>query len=297
MPLFMFLSGYVSCRSFDNSFLSMVSKKVVQLFIPMAIYCLISWLMKNLLGLNVIDNFLLLAKNLVLEFLYGYWFIWTLFECFVILKIVLDFSNKIHINQNVLVGTSILLVLLIPNIKYILNADYLKCMYPFFCMGYLLKKNEFVYKYIYNRGGYFLLFLAIYLFFTFYTTDFSFMYMLKLDLFIDSSTGNLGWNYVNLFVLFVVGMSGIFVLFYIGNELLKNREFAFIQDVGKYTLSIYLLQGIIFNAFFTKYQFFLHNNLIYFCISVVLLLLCYYSLRFAEYSNITAFLFLGKKIK
>ena len=141
MPLFMFLSGYVSCRSFDNSFLSMVSKKVVQLFIPMAIYCLISWLMKNLLGLNVIDNFLLLAKNLVLEFLYGYWFIWTLFECFVILKIVLDFSNKINIKSKCISRN--LHIACFVNTKY---QVYIKCglfkMYvPVFLHGISTKEK------------------------------------------------------------------------------------------------------------------------------------------------------------
>lgn len=106
MPLFMFISGFVFMHSSHNKnkfdFANFIKKKIIRLFIPSSLILTIAFLLRKVLvhakgtgvdSFSIINFFKMffLKDYLPIEF---YWFIFTLFEIFLMSRLLLYCIDK-----------------------------------------------------------------------------------------------------------------------------------------------------------------------------------------------------------
>lgn len=141
MPLFMFLSGYVSHSSLSASLKTFLTKKCKQLLLPLFVWSIIYLVCKMVVGR---ESFLL--STFLTKYIYaieGYWFVIALFSCFIFLRVVL-YGNMLLGNSNkielLLVITSVFVILLLPHNSLFVHMCiiFVKPMYPFFLFGLLM---------------------------------------------------------------------------------------------------------------------------------------------------------------
>lgn len=268
MPLFMFLSGMVSKRYIEEGSIHKgIWKKIIQLILPMSAWCLITWLMVLPWGGQVL-TFRGVLKSLYSAFYSSYWFIWSLFICSIYTKFCATVSKGKHIWMVVLV----LLFYLLPNNAHLLflHMNSTKTMLPYYVAGYFLTKYDW--KYYASIRWLFVVSLVFYVFCCFIVKQDWFMYYLNLDIWnINSSLR----DYFHLLFLLVSGFSGIYCLLYISQKIDWNKKITYsIQLTGRYTLGIYMIQGIIFNVILRKYPLVWGNDIGWFIISIGLTVLC-----------------------
>ncbi len=302
MPLFMFLAGYVSVSALNLNPRKMFLKKSQQLLQPMIVWCVVFWVAKCFLGLADYSSLYLMARSLALTIFNGYWFIWVLFFSFILLKICIigdGYLRKFNIGGGKnLVLSSIFLVLIIPYSHYIvgLNLNMFKVMYPFFAAGYLCKEWNVFERFVYRKWITGFASLIVYILGCCLVQREWFGYSLDLNIWGNdfSSLHLFYWSF-----LLIMGFSGILFLYYFSNLLLsqtKTSKISHLINIGRHTLVIYLIQGIVFNAFLTKYQIDLDNQLLYLIVSIVLLELIYGTIIVFAKNRYTAYWFLGKKL-
>lgn len=151
MPLFMFVSGFVSYKSFDGSKTKLL-KRFNALIIPFWVWFFISFLFYSLYRLTgnsfVIYNFESGLLNGIIEVLKSpdnksLWFLWILFLNYLVLFISMKFSKRLE-EVFMLAGLIVLYA-----INYIIGFKYLGigllCWYlPFYLMGYICNKHKTV---------------------------------------------------------------------------------------------------------------------------------------------------------
>lgn len=103
MPLFMFLSGYVSYKAVLLS--STIKKRAIQLLVPFFIWPVF----RQILDLKAIDWSV--YGHIIQHPEAGLWFLWSLFFITVFLYIFDYISKKIHIRQEYVVGLGIIILL------------------------------------------------------------------------------------------------------------------------------------------------------------------------------------------
>nr|WP_271614995.1 nodulation factor fucose acetyltransferase NolL [Bradyrhizobium sp. CCBAU 51627] len=137
MPLFMAISGYLSCRALlVKSFTQAIGDRATQLLVPMLFWCSLLESLKFTVFPRSTD-----APGTVLqllnEFVGTYWFVWAAFICFILTKTISIFNRWSP--PWTLFGSVILVVLapltfsIFPLIKY---------MYPFFCLGFSFAQSR-----------------------------------------------------------------------------------------------------------------------------------------------------------
>lgn len=249
MPLFMFLSGYVSHSSLSASVKTFLTKKCKQLLLPAIVWSFIYLVCKMATGR---EEFCL--STLLTKYIYaieGYWFVIALFSCFIFLRLVL-YGNMLLGNRNkvelYLVITSVFVVLLLPHNSLFVHMCiiFVKPMYPFFCLGYLCNKHDVINRFVYNKKMLFLVCTVLYVMACFMATRDSFIYYLDLDFW---NNRYIWKDYSRLLFFVTSAVCGIIILFNMSETLLKNIRTEYIVEIGKYSLGIYLLQRIVFERF------------------------------------------------
>lgn len=139
MPLFFFISGFVSVNALSKSVKSVFVSRIRSLFIPMCVWAFVSWTGKLSLHLiSVPHSFVPLAKSLAGEIIGAYWFILILLYAVFYARIVLSFGKDSR--KCWLLGGSAVLLLLFPNIPIPgVWWNGFKIFYLFFVCGYLFK--------------------------------------------------------------------------------------------------------------------------------------------------------------
>lgn len=169
-------------------------------------------------------------------------------------------------------------------------------MYPFFAIGWLAKECTLIERLVYGKWIVGVISLITYMVGCIMVKNTWFGYSLNLNVW-ESSFKNEHLYYWAF--LLIMGLAGVIFLFWGGHLIiyrLKQTRIAHIINVGRYTLAIYLIQGVIFNAILTKYDVNLNSQLMYFLVSVVLLEIIYGAIMLFERNKYTAFLLLGKKL-
>ncbi|MCA1510308.1 acyltransferase family protein [Bradyrhizobium sp. NBAIM01] len=130
MPLFMAISGYLSCRALlRKSFTQAIRDRAMQLLVPMLFWCSLLESLKFAVFPRSAG-----AQDHVLQFLNDFagtfWFVWAAFICFILAKTVSIFDQWLSWALFV----SVILVVLAPLTFSIFPL--IKYMYPFFCLGF-----------------------------------------------------------------------------------------------------------------------------------------------------------------
>ncbi|MBB4423756.1 fucose 4-O-acetylase-like acetyltransferase [Bradyrhizobium sp. CIR48] len=136
MPLFMAISGYLSCRALTGKpFTKAICDRAMQLLLPMLFWCSLLETLK----LTVFPRPAGAADN-VLQFLNDfagtYWFVWAAFICFLLAKTISIFNHSsswVFLVSVILVVLAPLTFSIFPLIKY---------TYPFFCLGLAFAQSE-----------------------------------------------------------------------------------------------------------------------------------------------------------
>lgn len=265
MPLFMLMSGYFFYRV-DDSLFDIVKSKFKQLIIPTiifgSIHCLLLFLIKHELFIHLI-------------FL-DYWYCKSLFICI----IIYTFFYKVF--RKFILASLIPIIILI---YFGLGTRYwLPMMYPFFCLGIILRK--------YNLNNIFnckLMFLYIFMYIVLYTLNrkdiniylFSTIYT---DIKFTSTTI---YYLLIKYSLAILGCLSFMSVFYNISKIYNFNKL--ILRIGMKTLPIYLLQGIILETVIKSYTSISYNNSliqnILSCVfSLFILMMCYFiNERFEKY--------------
>ena len=237
MPLFMFLCGYFSSRSYEKPFMIFLKQKAIQLLLPAITISLLTILVCYFIGAPNIE---MIAKA---EIIGGMWFLRTLFFCFICTYIV----KRLYHNDFIIAMGSIFVTLIIPH-GYFLQFNW---MLIFFWAGYFFKYyNKFYMKFLSI-----ITVIALFIFVIFcvheepkvltYHVLFHTPWQLPLQL-ITGLSGSLS----------LIGCTYYFCKWLgEGNWIVQN-----VAKIGTYTLGIYGLQSIILQRLFVNY---LHFDLIF----------------------------------
>ncbi|KRP84814.1 nodulation protein NolL [Bradyrhizobium pachyrhizi] len=136
MPLFMAISGYLSCRALlRKSLTQSVGDRATQLLLPMLFWYALLEIAKVavLPGAPGATGEILLFLNDVAG---AYWFIWAAFVCFLFVKILSIFDRCLPW----ILFVSVVLVVLAPLTFSIFPL--IKYTYPFFCLGFSVAQSR-----------------------------------------------------------------------------------------------------------------------------------------------------------
>ncbi|WP_456798968.1 nodulation factor fucose acetyltransferase NolL [Bradyrhizobium sp. USDA 4473] len=136
MPLFMAISGYLSCGALSRKSLTQaVGDRAMQLLLPMLFWCALLEIAKLALLPPAPD-----LKSEILLFLNdaagAYWFIWAAFVCFLLVKILSIFDRC----TPWILFVSVVPVVLAPLTFSIFPL--IKYTYPFFCLGFSVARSR-----------------------------------------------------------------------------------------------------------------------------------------------------------
>lgn len=89
-----------------------------------------------------------------------------------------------------------------------------------------------------------------------------FVYFLNFDIW--ASSVHLPDLVYHLGFLTVAGISGILLSYLLFRYILRYDSLNWLADMGKVTLRMYLIQGVVFNVFLAAWKVDLHNQVLYF---------------------------------
>jgi fucose 4-O-acetylase-like acetyltransferase len=226
MALFFTVSGFCyRCVKYGEFML----KKVKRLLIPYFVFAVAS-IICNVLLSSFINNSVSLKEGIIDAFLYGseYWFLYTLFLIFLTFPLI---EKLLKNNAAVIIALAVLFaVKLIPSVPEIFNLDRVAKYYFFFVLGYYVKKtfeSGFVKKLLAKAG---------------LLAPVSFVLWMGLC--------TVGYYYgakmhpiFYLLVMSIDALFGIVCFVMLSTVISKHRFSNALQDLGKYSLPLYLLDG------------------------------------------------------
>lgn len=290
MPLFMFISGYVAYLSVNFSApITNIFKKFIQLGIPfLSWYFIFDVLFRRAYGnISIIDS----AKQLILNIDMGFWFLWALFLCFVVLNLssylfrIMLFTRKYI---DIVYYTFLVLVLFNINVQ-IFGVPFLKNYFIYFIIGYLLKKYlpELSRLKEYSKE------IALTIFIVLLVGWFRGQIPLPISLLdiniISQESQILVYN-------LIIAFSGILVTYFMIEKAIENiLAQKILTYIGKYTLEIYIMH-LYAISFLSVYIVGIGNNILSITIKLIIGLFVpiFFSKYFLGQSKIMKLLFLGK---
>lgn len=238
MPLFMLISGYLFAGSIHKGWKVCVRKKFDSLVVPILSWSLLPFVIflfehwnEGLTMYNVVGAY-------VNKVLYSLWFLWAVFWCSIVVLIVYYWCrNSLWIYMLLFV-----ISFFVPDIYHL---DLYKYMYPYFIIGFLYREGNYKERFrrIYS-SNYFLLvtgilFAVLLLFYGYedyiYTSRHCIVNRWGSQLGIDIYRYAIGF----------VGSTFVILGLYKVKRYLKIL-FPVLSYVGRRTMGIYILSGIIF---------------------------------------------------
>ena len=276
MPLFMVVSGYFASSSLQKSFFPFITKKFIQLILPIIIWAILSFL------------FIFFTKigDYHSEIIGIYWFLRTLFACYLATWCVLKCFRNVYLGFII----STIFFILIPKGSF-LQFNWL---YIFFWIGLFLKKNNDILLEGKNSKRYILCLLCSAL--VFITT-----YYLKSSLHINSiliSFITIKTMYWSILLNFLVALSAS--LFIILLFSIKDKWPPIIKKLGMHTLGIYLVQGLLLERILPVcFQLEIKHSLLSFLVtllfSAIILLICNFIVEYSSRIKFINLLFFGNQ--
>lgn len=246
MPLFMFISGWLSYETFDGS-IHKLYKRFYWLIVPFFSWFIISFLFTCFLSLlkgDIFPNFLFSFKKLLISPDVGLWFLLVLFLNYFILFL----SSKISPKREELVVFIIYLALNI--FLHFTKLNYLGiglvCWHLlFYLFGYVVNKYRITVKMGWNIWAKMALII--------YPVLVVFWYRNEPPIFLkDIDIGSFGWWMLNSTYKILVPISGI-VFFYTFFEWFVQFQFMFKESLlklGKLSMEIYVTHFYFFSLIY-----------------------------------------------
>lgn len=299
MPLFMMISGYFSISSMQlTPFTLFIKKKFTQLLLPCISWGLLWWIKDPLI--SILNQDLQLHLNKLIRILIdNFWFLKSLFFCYLLYYICNRFSGLKH--EIILVITCF--------ISFFITKYNINLMYPCFIAGVILKKK-------FNNGQTMtftvknFIVLAIFIFLI-YSWDYYFLQYNPHDLYqclSDSDYLSVVSEY--FYILFYRILTGItggisFILIFntVFHHTKENKLYRYCSEWGTYTLGIYILQYFILERFLIKfirldnYSSFLSNFIIFPILSIIIIGICIFIIKIIKRNSILNLILLGVKNK
>ena len=275
MPLFMLMCGFFSHHALSIPFGPFIKKKAMQLLVPTVAF----------VGLDLLATWVVTgscpAGFILNEAVGGMWFLRTLFACYLFAWLVLRLPGVLWLK---IIG-SIVFALLFPH-GYFLQFNY---MIIFFWVGYVMKRYDHV---ISNHvGGGIIVSLIIFLIIPWQRPE-----ALTYDILFHHPT--------QLPIQFLGGMAGsvlsITAIMKV-SKVLKGQWMDRMADMGRYTLAIYGLQGVLLLNVLNRFVFVdqtvctdgIQEYVLAPTVGGATVLVCYTIARLMKRNKVTARLFLG----
>ena len=275
MALFMLICGYFSHHALSMPFGPFVKKKALQLLVPTVVYVglnlLSTWVVTGSCPLGFIRN----------EAVGGMWFLRTLFACYFFAWLVLRLPGILWLK---IIG-SIVFALLFPH-GYYLQFNY---MLIFFWLGYVMKGHDGWLQA--HTGGTLVVSLLIFLLVPWHGPA-----VLTYDVLFHDP--------LQLPVQFIGGLAGSIMsitLMMLISKVLSSSWKDRLSDVGRYTLAIYGLQGVLLQNVVERIWSIdesicssdVQQYVVAPVVGVITVIVCYLLARLFTRNRITAQLFLG----
>lgn len=294
MPLFMMVSGFFAFSSTKPPFIRMIKHKFIQLILPCISWGILSILLHTV---KIVFKGEALDINTLAASIYhtlngNYWFLKSLFCCYLIFNILFRLSHR-----NTIFLVIACLLTTISTGKYSISF-----MFPFFCIGILLNHySDWLQSHL-KPIAYIsaVLFIGMYLFwdgnYTVYQSpSFTFNYFLKGDALPVAAITTFR---------FLIGLAGslcsisLFMLW--GRRERQHRLWNILCRYGRYTLGIYILQSLILEGQLSKIglrnmNMALYDFVVTPVIALITITLCILLIRCIERYRLPSLWLLGKE--
>lgn len=300
MPLFMFVSGYVS--KVDGSWGGVV-QRLKNLIIPMITWCIIFYAVDRFLSFDFSNlNLTAVVKGLCSNFIYDYWFIWALIMCYLYSAI----ATTLGINKKSICLIYFAIFFLIPdNFLHIRYFLHFKVLFPFYFLGMCCHEYNILYRWGLrlkdrNWNKHYILSIIIVcalLYFLLWKIGNGSLFLYNLNLtFFHQTSIEITHNLLGMCFIVVSAIIGITLLMIICDLItLYCKVPKTIIHIGQHTLSIYFLQGVFFNSFLNHYDISINNQYLVFVVGFFLLFMFYWFTIPLSCFRVTRYVFLGKK--
>ena len=269
MPLFMMISGYFSRKTLQIPFTTFLLKKAHQLLLPCLSFGLITWFLWSLIFYVLRGEYPSFGE-LLSSLGNNYWFLKSLFVCYLLAWFGQHSRLKFYY--------WFWITLVISQFMPLYNVN---LMYPAFIIGLLIRENQWFMSIVKEKAGLLLIVFMI----------FGLLF------------GKLIWD--NSTIRILLGLLGAIVGVGGGTKYLErfasNNFTLSLCNVGRQTLGIYLLQGLILESILPVFINFNQLNVWVFTlivaplISLAILLLCSQIIQILSKSNVLAFYFIGQR--
>lgn len=284
MPLFMMISGYFAASSMHIRLIDFLKKKSVQLLLP----CFTWELIFNTFIYHLPDK--LFFDSLLNFFINGFWFLKSCFICYLIAFL----GYRCNLKR----GTRIILTLFFSQL---ISFYQVPLMYPAFLLGLELNNSPEMMRKL--KSVYPIIVLSFIVLLCFWDKSFWFSLDLKESIINRDPYPFIEYGYKKIYRI-IIGIAGSLSFFFLFQKLFdRNIKSKFLETCGswgQYTLGIYILQGYLLEILLAKYlnfdhlNFYLFNFLVAPLISIIVLIICVFIIKFILRSRICAFWLLGK---
>lgn len=296
MPIFMILSGFFFSTSIKNKNFSHITlKKARQILLPCFSWALVGIILSYRESYSNL-SFIELTKQLLYNTCNSFWFLRSVFVCYMITLISLHILKKDYIACLF----SILIMLLLPD-NFRLALD--KFMFPFFWLGYFLHKN--IDYLTVNRNKIIIYSCVIFLLMLCFWKKDYYIYITGMSFY------NLQGKHIQFFdfwprfniVIFryAIGIAGSIFFFFLLQVCYRPKIFKWIENIGTITLGIYIIHLFLMKYLIAKYNLShlgaIYNFIITPITAIGLIILCKIIINILQKYNVTHTLFLGAQLK
>ena len=270
MPLFFLISGMFFKSSLELSFKDFLKKKMGELLLPCFVWAILiaCWRLGISFYNDVEVDGMAVIKSLVVPFKWPFWFLKQLFLSYVLTYVFYKAFKK----EWLVFFTLLAFVLIIP------YGGMQRFLLPIFLTGILIRNNydniipARANLLLYGSGAVFMIGLIFWKgTYTIYATEFPALV----------NWANLSFNFSNItisFFRFIEGISGsLFFLLVFYKFYRENGLAGFLEDIGRYSLSIYVLQFFLIEIDpfpdFQSHPFWIYNLVTSPLVSILVLLL------------------------
>lgn len=279
MPLFMILSGYLfaftlrKCHSFGD----FAKNRFQRILLPIIGWQTVDFAERGIKLIGTGQMSLAFLVEYVRSWFEGSWFLWAVFYCSIAIFIV-----QFYLKGNCLIYASgLILTFFVPD--YIYNMELYKFMYPFFIGGYLFaicqekwktKYFRVTLKHIFAFSA--ICYLVLLAFWNYdayiYTSGYTLLGCedLRYQFIIDIYRMLIG------FAGSIVMITGMYLIYH--SKLNLHRLYTLIGKIGKASLGIYLISGILVGRLLIRhleyYSFNYFNNVVQAVIIIAISYLC-----------------------
>ncbi len=250
MPLFVFISGYLLAYSLSRSSVpEVLNSRYKRLFVPF-----IAW---GILGiftdyfLSLIDGKSIGNINFPLDLVNQLflnptiWFLFTLF----ILSCLLLFSIKLEKRFGKIIYAIIYFLILVIPLNDYCSLYYIKWFYLFYMIGYIINKYGMNLINKYNNAIVLVISSILFVLLASTWTKSDYIYLNKMGF----ESNQYFLEILRLLYRYFVAFLGILIAFYIGMHFSKTKMVYILDNIGIYSLDIYLIQRYVVEGIYPRF--------------------------------------------